>query len=201
MVDSTGLKVFGEGGWLENKHKSRARRKRWRKLHLGLDLVIGEIVCSDLTADDVGDPAALPDLLDQIGGPVDTFIAAGAYDGAPTRDLLAERFGEIVKIIIPPKTAVPSPQSVLAPSVRDRHVAAIWCILVVVHARCSHRLGGLGLWGRTLGRLVISLQIQISLGRGRAIRSFCDLAGAGFSASVHVKMRCDPVGEIVELKD
>ncbi|WP_369598554.1 transposase [Sinorhizobium meliloti] len=63
VVDSTGLKVFGEGEWLENKHKTKAKRKRWRKLHLGLKLVSGEIVCSDLTADDVGDPTALPGLL------------------------------------------------------------------------------------------------------------------------------------------
>lgn len=126
VVDSTGLKVFGQGEWLENKHKTKARRKGWRKLHLGLDLVSGEIVCSDLTADDIGDPTALPDLLDQIETPVAKFIADGAYDGAPTRDLLAERFGENVEVIIPPpKTAVPSPQSVLTPSFRDRHIAEI----------------------------------------------------------------------------
>lgn len=106
--------------------KTKAKRKRWRKLHLGLNLVSGEIVCSDLTADDVGDPTALPGLLDQIGGPVEKFIADGAYDGTPTRDLLATRFGEIVEVIIlPPKTAVASPQSVLVPPVRDRHIAEI----------------------------------------------------------------------------
>jgi transposase len=126
VVDSTGLKVFGEGEWLENKHNAGSKRKRWRKLHLGLDLVSGAIVCSDLTADDVGDPTALPDLLGQIDAPVARFIADGAYDGAPTRDLLVERFGEIVEVIIPPpRTAVPSPQSVLGPSVRDRHIAEI----------------------------------------------------------------------------
>jgi hypothetical protein len=70
VVDSTGLKVFGEGEWLENKHKIKVKRKRWRKLHVGLDLVSGEIVCADLTTDDVGDPTALPDLLDQIDGPL-----------------------------------------------------------------------------------------------------------------------------------
>ncbi|WP_457663933.1 transposase [Sinorhizobium medicae] len=40
VVDSTGLKAFGEGEWLENKHKTKAKRKRWRKLHLGLNLVV-----------------------------------------------------------------------------------------------------------------------------------------------------------------
>jgi len=50
VVDSTGLKIFGEGEWLENKHKTKPKRKSWRKLHLGLDLISGEIVCSDLTS-------------------------------------------------------------------------------------------------------------------------------------------------------
>ncbi len=72
-IDSTGLKIFGEGEWCEEKHRNKAKRKSWRKLHLGLDLVIGEIICSDLTADDVGDPTVLPNLLDQIDGPVDLF--------------------------------------------------------------------------------------------------------------------------------
>jgi transposase len=126
VVDSTGLKVFGEGEWLENKHKIKVKRKRWRKLHVGLDLVSGEIVCADLTTDDVGDPAALPELLDQIDGPVAKFIADGAYDGAPSRDLLLKRLGEIVEIIIPPpKTAVESPHSAFNPTVRDRHIAEI----------------------------------------------------------------------------
>ncbi|WP_457662961.1 hypothetical protein [Sinorhizobium medicae] len=34
------MKAFGEGEWLENKHKTKAKRKRWRKLHLGLNLVV-----------------------------------------------------------------------------------------------------------------------------------------------------------------
>ena len=126
VVDSTGLKIFGEGEWLETKHKIKVKRRRWRKLHLGLDLVSGEIICSELTTDDVGGPTAVPDLLDQIDGPVAKFIADGAYDGAPTRDLLETRLGEIVEIIVPPpKTAVQSPQSAMDPSIRDRHIAEI----------------------------------------------------------------------------
>jgi Transposase DDE domain len=77
VVDSTGLKIFGEGKWLENKHETKPTHKSWRKLHPGLDLVSGDIVCSDLTKDDVGDPTALPDLLDQIDVGVTRFIADG----------------------------------------------------------------------------------------------------------------------------
>jgi hypothetical protein len=125
-VDSTGLKIFGEGDWLEEKHKNRAKRKSWRKLHLGLDLVSGEIVCSDLTTDDVGDPTALPDLLDQVDGPVDLFLADGAYDSGTTRDLLSARFGSMIEIAIPPpKNANFSPNVAQGPTVRDRDIAHI----------------------------------------------------------------------------
>jgi hypothetical protein len=117
VVDSTGLKIFGKGEWLQNKHKTKARRKSWRKLHLGPDLVSGEIVCSDLTKDNVGDTIALPDLFDQIDADVTQFIADGAFVGEPTSDLLLERFGAAVEIIIPPpKNAVPGPIAAHDPS-------------------------------------------------------------------------------------
>ena len=74
VVDSTGLKIFGEGEWLRKKHKTRRKRRSQRKLHLGLDLVSG-----------------------QIDGPVDLFLADGAYDGEPTVEALTERFGSAIK--------------------------------------------------------------------------------------------------------
>jgi len=126
VVDSTGLKIFGEGEWLEQKHKTKRKRRSWRKLHLGLDLVSGQIVCSDLTTDDIGDPTALPGLLDQVDGPVALFLADGAYDGEPTCAVLTERFGASIKLTIPPpKNAVLSPDAAQDPSIRDRHIADI----------------------------------------------------------------------------
>lgn len=126
VVDSTGLKIFGEGDWLAEKHETRRKRRSWRKLHLGLDLVIGEIVCADLTKDDVGDTTALPGLLDQIDGPVDLFVADGAYDGEPTSDLLAARFGAMIEVTVPPpKNAVMSPNAATDPTARDCHIAEI----------------------------------------------------------------------------
>ena len=126
VVDSTGLKIFGEGEWLAQKHKTKGIRRRWRKLHLGLDLASGAIVCANLTHDDVGDSTALPGLLDQLDAPVTGFLADGAYDGASTRDLLRERYGETLDVVIPPpKNAVTRPQSARDPTVRDRHIAQI----------------------------------------------------------------------------
>ncbi|ACM31360.1 IS5 family transposase [Agrobacterium rhizogenes] len=94
VVDGTGLKIVGAGEWLETKHDAKASRKRWRKLRLGLDLISGEIVCCELTTDEIGDPTALPKLLDLIDSPVARFVADGAYDGEQTRDLLAAYFGD-----------------------------------------------------------------------------------------------------------
>jgi len=126
VVDSTGLKIFGEGEWLQKTHKTKAKRKRWRKLHLGLDLATDDIICSGLTPDNVGDATALTELLGQIDEPVSRVLADGAYDGTSTSGLLKARFGETVEIIIPPpKNATLSPQSSQDPTLRDRHISEI----------------------------------------------------------------------------
>src|SRR5260370_19140373 len=81
IVDSTGLKLFGQGEWNEERH-GRARRS-WRKLHLAIDADTGEIVANVLTdngADDVGE---VPGLLEQGEGKIASFIADGADDGEP----------------------------------------------------------------------------------------------------------------------
>jgi len=45
---------------------------------------------------------------------------------APTRELLAERLGETVEVIIPPpRIAVESPPSEQSPTIRNRHIAEI----------------------------------------------------------------------------
>lgn len=126
VVDGTGLKIHDPGEWLEERHKPKRKRRSWRILHLGLDLVSGENVCSDLTTDSVGDSAALPSLLDQIDGPVDQFLADGAFDGDPTCDRLLERFGEGIEIAIPPpKNSMPSSDADRNPTIRDRQIIEI----------------------------------------------------------------------------
>ena len=86
----------------------------------------GEIVCCDLTKCDVGDPTAVPGLLDQVDGPVYLFLADGAYDGEPTSELLATRFGSMIEVTIPPpKNAILSPNAAKYPTERGCHVAEI----------------------------------------------------------------------------
>ena len=78
VVDRTGLKILGEGEWLARRHNTQGIRRRGRKLHLGLDLASGAIVCAALTHDNGGDSTALPGLLDPLDAPVTGFLADGA---------------------------------------------------------------------------------------------------------------------------
>lgn len=54
LVDSTGLKLYGAGEWLVEKHGTK-RRRSWRKMHLGVDADTGRIVAATLTDRDEDD--------------------------------------------------------------------------------------------------------------------------------------------------
>jgi hypothetical protein len=51
-VDSTGLKVYGEGEWKVRK-QGVSKRKTWTKLHVGLDVDTNEFVTVLLTDNSV----------------------------------------------------------------------------------------------------------------------------------------------------
>jgi len=120
IVDSTGLKVYGKDEWHQEKYDVAARRT-WRKLHLAVD-ENHQIIACELTTPETGDPTAIPDLLDQIDTPFDTFIADGAYDGDPvSKAVLSQQ--PAAQVVVPPhKTAV---CSLAGDSQRDNH---IWVI-------------------------------------------------------------------------
>jgi hypothetical protein len=124
LIDSTGLKVFGAGEWLQEKHGARARRT-WKKLHLAVDADTGKIMASTLTGNDVGDPSQVPALLDQIDTTIASVTADGAYDGMPTYRVVAAH-GKHIGVIIPPHvTAVLSDEAGHDPSQRDKHILLI----------------------------------------------------------------------------
>src|SRR3984957_460465 len=70
IVDSTGLKFYGNDEWHQETHDVPARRA-WRKLHLAIDEHHQVLAC-EFTAPDVGDPPAVAELLTQIVTPVET---------------------------------------------------------------------------------------------------------------------------------
>ncbi|EPX82908.1 Transposase DDE domain protein [Rubellimicrobium thermophilum DSM 16684] len=101
LVDSTGIKVAGEGEWNARKHGG-PKRRIWRKIHIGIDEHTLEVRAIEVTSSDVGDAPMLPELLDQI--PADQEIASvtadGAYDTRKCHDAIAERGAAAV---IPPR--------------------------------------------------------------------------------------------------
>ncbi|API57528.1 IS5 family transposase (plasmid) [Rhizobium leguminosarum] len=123
LVDSTGLKVYGAGQWLEQKHGARSRRT-WRKLHLAVDAKSGAIIAHGLTDQKTDDPSQVAPLLDQIDGEIDQFTADGAYDGKPTyRSIL--QHSATANIVIPPRSTAVESGDTGPPGQRDKHIAAI----------------------------------------------------------------------------
>ena len=74
MIDSTGLKVFGEGEWKVRQH-GWSKRRLWRKLHLAVDEATGMILAHKLTRSNVHDGPVLPELLAQVEGPLEQVSA------------------------------------------------------------------------------------------------------------------------------
>ena len=107
LIDSPGLKMYGEGEWLHEKRGGRSRR-RWRKLPLAVDTTTQAIAARELTPDDVGDITALPDLLDRIADTVGSVTADGAYDGDTVYHAVLQRHPDADAIVPPASTAVVS---------------------------------------------------------------------------------------------
>ena len=101
LIDSTGIKVEGEGEWNARKHGG-PKRRIWRKVHLGIDEKTLEIRAVEFTSSDIGDAPILPDLLGQIppDQEIGSVTADGAYDTRKCHDAIANRGAHAV---IPPR--------------------------------------------------------------------------------------------------
>lgn len=86
IIDSTGIKVFGEKEWMSFKHGTR-QRKVWRKLHLCIDEA-GEILSSNLTCHQISDTNEVDDLLKAVDAPIQEVLGDGGYDHRATYQAL-----------------------------------------------------------------------------------------------------------------
>lgn len=96
-IDSTGLKVYGEGEWKVRKHGA-SKRRTWRKLHIGIDVTSQEIICVELTPNSEDDAQVAGRMLKDNIAKLSSFRGDGAYDDFSFRAIL----GSQVKQIIPP---------------------------------------------------------------------------------------------------
>ena len=93
LIDSTGIKAEGIGEWRTRKHGG-SKRRRWRKIHLGVDEQTLEIRAIEITGSQIGDAPMLPDLLGQISADVE--IGSVTADGALNRLLKKSGWKEVV---------------------------------------------------------------------------------------------------------
>jgi Transposase DDE domain len=79
VIDSTGLKVYGEGEWKVRSH-GKDKRRTWRKLHISMDASTHQITAASITDKDVLDRNAVAGLLEQTEAEIKYVCADGAYD-------------------------------------------------------------------------------------------------------------------------
>jgi hypothetical protein len=101
VVDSTGLKVYGEGEWKVRQH-GIGKRRTWRKLHLAVDAERHEILGVELTRLESADCEVLPALLQQNADqPLASITGDGAYDN---RDTYREAQARGATAVVPPRS-------------------------------------------------------------------------------------------------
>ncbi|WP_411837301.1 IS5 family transposase [Paracoccus sp. ME4] len=179
LIDSTGIKVEGEGEWNARKHGG-PKRRIWRKIRLGIDEKTLEIRAVEFTSNDIGDASMLPELLDQI--PPDQDIASvtadGAYDTRKCHDAIA---GRSAAAIIPVrKNAKPWKETTAGAAARNeilrttKHLGrTIWRRWSDYHRRSRAetkmhcvKLLGQRLTARDFDRQVAEFQIRVAVMNG-----------------------------------
>lgn len=123
VVDSTGLKIFGEGEWKMRCH-GKSKRRSWRKIHLAVNSDTHEIVGCEVTDHKTHDCDKMDDVLpDHKLGEV---CADGAYDNQKSYDAIVSRGGTP---LIPPRSGAAltkNPSEGMA--MRNHTVQACWAI-------------------------------------------------------------------------
>lgn len=92
VIDSTGLKIFGEGEWKMRTH-GKQKRRTWRKYHVSVDPVTNEVTALELTEANIHDCTVLPALLAKQKN-IRTVYADGAYSFKDGFDAIAQSGGK-----------------------------------------------------------------------------------------------------------
>jgi Transposase DDE domain len=122
VVDSTGLKVYGEGEWKVRKHGA-GKHRTWMKLHVAANGQTQQIEAITLTSNSVDDAAEVEALMRQINKPVKRFMGDGAYDKDKVREIL---HNDNIKQVIPPQhNAVTDKKKRIHMTQRDEAIEAI----------------------------------------------------------------------------
>jgi hypothetical protein len=96
-LDTTGLKVYGEGEWRAEKYGGR---KRWKKLHLALDPESGKLIIAEITDEYVHDTTYMEKALQSAGRRQGKILIDGIADSG-TCYQLARKYNRV--LLTPPK--------------------------------------------------------------------------------------------------
>ena len=122
-IDSTGVKVFGEGEWKVKIHGT-SQKRTWRKLHLGVDTDSSMIIRNTLTKNSVDDASIACDMLASLEGCVGKATGDGAYDKGKVY-IAARRAG--ADLVVPPARNARQQKIIIDPAKlpRDNAIARI----------------------------------------------------------------------------
>jgi hypothetical protein len=104
VVDSTGLKLYGEGEWKVRQHGA-GKRRTWRKVHVAVEAADKDVLAVEVTTEPWTDGEVFAGLLEQIEDPITPVDGDGAYD---TRRVYAAAAKRGAQVAVPPReNAVP----------------------------------------------------------------------------------------------
>jgi len=125
VLDSTGLKIYGEGEWKVRQHEA-SKRRTWRKVHLAMDGHAKDETGVEVTTVDWADCEVFEGLVEQVEGELEQIDADGAYDTRQAYEVAAAR--ETTLVVQPRENAVPwekgHPRNAALEQVAQRGMAA-----------------------------------------------------------------------------
>lgn len=99
VIDSSGIKIYGDGEWSALQHGANKKRS-WRKLHIGVDVRTRDILVSKVTKAHTHDAKLLPYLLEQVKGKINQVTLDRQYD---TANVYASILRKQAIPVIPPR--------------------------------------------------------------------------------------------------
>ena len=102
ILDSIGIKVFGEEEWKVRRH-GYTKHRMWNKLHIAIDTETGDIIAEQLTTNSVTEADAGVELLNDMEEDIADVRGDGGYDNIKIFRKCHKR--KIKTLIVPQKNA------------------------------------------------------------------------------------------------
>jgi hypothetical protein len=182
VLDTTGLKVYGEGEWRAEQYGGR---KKWKKLHLALDLESGKLLLAELTDEHVHDTAYLETALKRSNRKRGKVLIDGIADNRRCYRLT----GQYNKTLLTPpkKGAVFRPEEEL-----QKRNEAICIIRGLGNDRIARSV-----WSKLVGynqrAIIESMMSRWKRIHGGSLRSYCDQR-----KKVEVRLKAEMINQMID---